>query len=545
MPYLDRWSWTAGICSTVFSFAISGFVANGEQPVAGPQASVKAQAKSKATLPPRRVMEVLEYEVGVEVGSRAFFAKSAYDGDLKAAQAVVKTIVPNLDRRYLHSTGIKFKLGKVIIHTKADEDPLRDLVLTTGGGGTAPSSLHAFRDYWNKHPEIVGTSHDLACYHVMYPPSGLAYVKSVGTSQRYATVGGRGQTSWADGTLTHEFGHSWGLLHTNASGFFYESSPRVKGGATTAGGSSNPISIMVGDRRNIGRLASDEAMKVMATRKERRSHGSVVDPGPVKPFGMRDKVVLGDTSTVIDVIDNDYDVNNDVLDVKLLDTVSHQGGRISLSESTGPGGRNEIRYQLPKSGLPNADDFFHYTVFDTTGKSDFGAVYIQSSDLIVDLQAEQYQYDFGTKTSPVEPGYTRISPETSGDVTWKGKVNAADRGRSNGVNKINQDLVFSKDARRLRHLIANGVWRVTLNMGDQDFSHDQMGVRAEGRLITNRVDSAKGQFVYVSDDGGSTSAVTFDVKVTDKRLDLTFFDRGGSDPNWVATRMSLQKMSDL
>ncbi|MBB3207770.1 hypothetical protein FHS27_003597 [Rhodopirellula rubra] len=495
-------------------------------------------------MPPDRVMDVLEFEIGVEIGSRAFFEKSAYNGDRKAAEEVVKSIVPNLERRYLHAAGIKFRIGKVIIRDNVDEDPLRDLVRETGGGRNAGNSLAAFRDYWNKHPQVVGTTHDLACYHVYYPPSGLAYVKSVGSRQRYATVGGRGKTSWADGTLAHEFGHSWGLHHTNASGFFYESSPREKQGASTAGGTLNPISIMVGNRGNVGRMASDEAMKVMSTRNERRSHGDLVVPGPVKPFGMRDEVPLDGVTTTIDVVANDYDVNNDVLDVRLLDTVSHQGAIISLSEGTGPGGRNEIKYHMPQNGLSNGEDFFHYTVFDTTGKTDFGAVYVHSRELIVDMDAGEYHYDFGTETSPVQPGYLRISPTTSGDVTWKGEVLSADRGTASGLNKINQDFVYSNKPNTLRHRIANGVYRITINMGDRDYPHDAMGVRAEGQLITRRLDSAKGQYSYVTAESDGRPG-HFDVEVTDRRLDLNFFDNGGSDPNWVITRLSIERVNDL
>ncbi|WP_404307447.1 M12 family metallo-peptidase [Neorhodopirellula lusitana] len=508
------------------------------------QPADKVISKSKATLPPERVMDVLEFEIGVEIGSRAFFEKSAYNGDLEAAKAVVQSIVPNLESRYLHAAGIKFRLGKVIIRDNADEDPLRDMVRATGGGSTAGSSLSAFRDYWNKHPELVGTTHDLACYHVYYAPSGLAYVKSVGSRQRYATVGGRGKTSWANGTLTHEFGHSWGLRHTSDTGFFYESSPRVKEGSSVAGGKPNPISIMVGNRGNVGRLASDEAMKVLSTRNERRSYGDPVIPGPVKPFGMRDEAMLEGAITTIDVIANDYDVNNDVLDVKLLDTVSQQGAMITLSKGTGPGGRNEVKYHMPKGGLPTGEDFFHYTVFDTTGKTDFGAVYVKSNQLLVDRNAGEYNYDFGTNASPVQPGYKRISPTTTGDVIWKGKVLSANRGSGSGLNKINQDFVYSDRPRTLRHPLAKGLYRITINMGDRDFPHDAMGVSAEGRLVTKGINSAKGQFSYAGADSDGQPG-HFDVKVTDGRLDLTFFDAGGSDENWVLNRLSIKRLNEL
>ncbi len=499
---------------------------------------------SKATLPPKRKMVVLEFEIGIEIGSRAFQEKSAYGGNLEKAQASANSTIPNLDARYLHATGIKHTLGKVIIRTDPSKDPLRGKVTETGGGGKARQSLAAFKNYWNQNPQIVGKSHDLAAYHTYFAPSGLAYVKSVGSSQRYATVGGRGPTSWANGTLCHEFGHSWGLKHTNDSGLFYESAPRDKKGATSAGGESRPLSIMVGNSKNIGRLASDEAEVVMATRNAKHNFGVIYNPKPTKPFGKRDAVVCNGKAVVIDVVENDYDVNNDVLDVALLDTVSHQGGRISLSKATGPGGRNEIKYVPPQAGMASGEDFFHYTVFDSTGLTDFGAVYVRSNSINVDLTATEYHYDFGTEESPVEPKFTRVTPETEGDIRWGRPVYAADRGPSREVNKVNQDFVFGDKPVVLHHKISNGIWVVTLNMGDSDFGHDRMGIAVEGRRVNKNINSPKGQFSYVSGNGKTAAPREFRVEVKDGQLDLKFFDAGGEDPHWVVNRMSLVKETE-
>ena len=186
--------------------------------VCSTQAAIK---DSTATLRPTRKMRVLEFEVGVEIGSKAFFAESAYKGNLETAKAIAQSVVTNLDARYLRGAGIKFRLGSVMIRTNAETDPLRNKVTATGTKGN--SSLAEFKNYWNSHPEEVGKTHDLAVYHVKYPPSGLSYMNSIGGKNCYATCGGNGATSWANGTVTHEFGHSWGLKHNNSSGMFYES----------------------------------------------------------------------------------------------------------------------------------------------------------------------------------------------------------------------------------------------------------------------------------------------------------------------------------
>jgi Secretion system C-terminal sorting domain/Bacterial Ig domain/Metallo-peptidase family M12 len=334
---------------------------------------------ANATLPPTRVMDVLEYEVGIEIGSRAFFASTAYNGNLASAQASAQSLTGNLNSRYLRGSGIRHKLGTVIIRTNASTDPLRDKVISTGGAANANESLAAFRDYWNNNPNEVGRNHDLAIYHVLSAPSGLAYVNAVATSSKYGTVGGNGPTSWAGGTAVHEIGHLWSLAHTDSSGIFYESKPRNNAGSTTAGGTDVFVSVMHGGGdHNIGRLATNEALRVLTARNTKRSAGVLItNPGPVPPFGVYDNVTIPSSNSAgtFDVIANDFDVNNDALDVRLLDKVSQKGGTISLSTGTGPGGRNKLKYTPPASGL-SGTDFFHYTVFDPAGGTDFGAVYV-------------------------------------------------------------------------------------------------------------------------------------------------------------------------
>jgi Secretion system C-terminal sorting domain/Bacterial Ig domain/Metallo-peptidase family M12 len=338
-----------------------------------------------ASLPPTRVMDVLEYEVGVEIGSRAFFATTAYNGNLASAQASAQSLAGNLNSRYLRGAGISHKLGTVIIRTNASTDPLRDKVISTGGAANANESLAAFRDYWNNNPNEVGRTHDLAIYHVLSAPSGLAYVNAVATNSKYGTVGGNGATSWAGGTAVHEIGHLWSLAHTESSGIFYESKPRNNAGSTTAGGTDVFVSVMHGGGdHNIGRLATNEALAVLSARNAKRSAGTLItNPGSVPPFGVYDNVTIpSSTSTAtFDVIANDFDVNNDALDIRLLDIVSQKGGTISLSTGTGPGGRNKLTYTPPASGLTGTD-FFHYTVFDPAGGTDFGAVYVNVSNTL-------------------------------------------------------------------------------------------------------------------------------------------------------------------
>lgn len=496
-----------------------------------------------ATLPPSRMIDVLEYEVGVEVGSAALlnnYPGATVQDKVNSAMVEVQKIPGNLDARYLRAAGIKHRLGTVIIRTGVDP------FTVTGGNDNA--GLAAFRDYWNnlQTNEGMAPTHDLAVYHVRSAPSGLAYVNSVGTSNRYALSASNGPSSWADGTLAHEFGHSWNLGHvpsgTSSSAAFYESRPRSNGNA--AGGEDRFISIMHGSgTHNIGRLSTGEADRVLGAKSNKTAFGDAVSPGPVAPYGWVDSAVAFGDPVIIDVIANDHDANNDVLDVQLRDTVSLQGGTISLSNETGPGGRNQIIY-TPPVGL-NGQDFFHYTVIDETGRTDWGAVYITNEGpVVIDPNQTSFNYDLGAVSSPVQDDWTKISPSTTGDISWSGPVLAVDRGEISGVNDVNRDYITAGSPITLNHKLANGVWSITMNMGDALAARDNMSVKAEGEVIDADIDAPAQTFVYVNANGNSTGApASFEVQVTDGELNI---ELGAAVlDSWVWNRLSINFVDDL
>ena len=499
----------------------------------------KDRSASTATLRPSRRIEVREYEVGVEIGSRAF--EGSYGKNEQRARSVAAGIAGNMDLRYLRGAGIKHRIGTVIIRTDPATDPLRDRVRTN-----ALSGLNAFRDYWNRNPDEVGRSHDLAVYHVKHSPSGRAYINAVGGGNRYAVSCSNGATSWADGTLVHEFGHSWNLRHNNDRPIsvysygpdnappsrFYEAKPRDNNGRSSAGGSHTYVSVMNGDgKHNIKRLSSEEALTVIAaaTGSKKRFGDVVTDLDPINPFGLMDRATTNGQPIRIDVIANDYDANNDVLDVELLDTVSHRGATISLSKGTGPGGRCEILY-TPQANT-NGSDFFHYKVYDTTGRSNFGAVYVTNEGPIrVDTSLTKFSYDLGPSNGPTQANFAALSNEVSGDISWSGDVRALDRGEKQGVNNINRDFVYSNGPATFSHKVQNGLWTVTLNMGDSNKARDNMMISAEnGTKVQRGIGGNSSEFPYAG----------FDVPVADGMLDLTFSDEGGADPEWVVNRLTL------
>lgn len=162
----------------------------------------------------------------------------------------------------------------------------------------------------------------------------------------------------------------------------------------------------------------------------------------------------------------------------------------------------------------------------------------------VDLNQNEYNYDLGTVESPVLSNWTQITPNTSGEIYWsKKRPHAIDRGPK--FNDLLRDLVYSNENTTFHHKIRNGLWQVTLTLGDAAALHDQMGVRAEGEVIAKHFTSATQEFSFINRKGDSLQPVSFDVEVRDGELNLEFFDGGGVDPNWVLNRISLKFVRDI
>jgi hypothetical protein len=128
------------------------------------------------------------------------------------------------------------------------------------------------------------------------------------------------------------------------------------------------------------------------------------------------------------------------------------------------------------------------------------------------------RFDFGTATSPVASGYTRIAGDKYNAATgygWQsGYVYTFDRGVGTDLTRdFNYTTLgtFAVD-------VPNGSYDVTVTLGDTMVAHEQMGVFLEG-LQVDSVTTAKGQIV----------AKTYRTSVGDGQLTLTLRDLGGPD----------------
>jgi hypothetical protein len=147
------------------------------------------------------------------------------------------------------------------------------------------------------------------------------------------------------------------------------------------------------------------------------------------------------------------------------------------------------------------------------------------------------KFDFGTAASPVAAGYTRVTETTafsSGGYGWTDTSSLESRDRGAPADDLLRDFVMSTTAARTFKLtIPNGSYAVTVTMGDHDYAHDNMVVKANGTTMLADVDSAVGAF----------TVRTFNVTVTGGTLALEFSDAGGNDPTWIVNALTVSSSS--
>jgi fibronectin type 3 domain-containing protein len=143
-------------------------------------------------------------------------------------------------------------------------------------------------------------------------------------------------------------------------------------------------------------------------------------------------------------------------------------------------------------------------------------------------------FDFGTASSPVESGWTRIDPGDLyhpsvgyGWTYYHWGLTSRDRGAPGNMLR---DLVSSWADRSFDVDLVNGPYTVRLWLGDNMYPHDRIDVYANNELVVNDLSIQQGSFARLS----------FDVVITDGRLNLLFVDDGGSDANWVINGLIVQ-----
>ncbi|HRF11814.1 MAG TPA: Ig-like domain-containing protein [Candidatus Accumulibacter phosphatis] len=146
--------------------------------------------------------------------------------------------------------------------------------------------------------------------------------------------------------------------------------------------------------------------------------------------------------------------------------------------------------------------------------------------------------DFGTQTSPVAPGFVPVSDSTLYDTTkgygWEAAgariVGAFDAPRT-VVTDLTRDGVVVRDATFLADL-PNGIYDVSVGLGDPAHRHDQAQVYVEGDLRGN-----------VSTAAGESVVQTYRVSVADHQLTLRLV--GNSDVAITSLHVSEVELGDF
>lgn len=435
---------------------------------------------------------------------------------------------------WLRDALVDYVLGTVIVRASAGADPYR----AAGNDAATIEALEQARSRWNDNldssllpPEAVPQSdHDLVQLMTRSAGSaaGWAYVGTVNEFSRYSVTRGGDPNFWR-GVSKHEIGHNWGLVHSHGR-------PEIQPNGLQTG--------LMWDPSPHDRLNPDETVTVLA---ERDSSG-LTDIGAftehnVRPHARRDDYRLfGPGPFVLDVLDNDYDANNDPLYIHRLEnhsTTSHPtdaGGTVTIIHGAGDRGQDVLRYEPPAS-FTGTDHFFYFAGEDIASQPKTAWAYVElvveSAEITVDTSLDQFIYDPGTTSSPVFAGATRVTPQTFGDVTWDQVVTAMDR-VGTGQNHFNRDFVQGTVPTTFRHKLGLGTWHVKVNMSDPSADLNNQYLLAEDDMIAADIDRPRGE----------NGTIGFDVFVEDGFLDLTFGDADSANPRWAVNRIAIERVGE-
>jgi fibronectin type 3 domain-containing protein len=125
---------------------------------------------------------------------------------------------------------------------------------------------------------------------------------------------------------------------------------------------------------------------------------------------------------------------------------------------------------------------------------------------------------------------TEATTYAAGGFGWIDPSGLESRDRSALADDLKRDFVtHASAARTFKVDLPNGNYSVSITMGDNDYLHDNMVVKANGATSLADVDSAAGAF----------TVSTFTVTVSGGSLALEFSDAGGADPSWVVNGLTI------
>jgi serine protease len=183
----------------------------------------------------------------------------------------------------------------------------------------------------------------------------------------------------------------------------------------------------------------------------------------------------------------------------------------------------QIRYVLEST----AEDL------GASGRDDlYGWGLIDAQAALTSVEGMGKRFDFGPSGASIEAGYVEVTESTLYSASLGfGWSDASLASRDRGApDDLRRDFVFSNANHTFSVDLANGEYEITVMVGDQSYTHDEIDVYAENIQVVDDLTAVAGAF----------QQATFWVNVTDGLLNLRFLDDGGADPNWVVNALTLQ-----
>ena len=476
----------------------------------------------------------LAFDVPYETYSTTYGSNTTAVMD-NIAELLSDTGNERLGKIWITDALIEHRLGTVVIRTDQALDPYQQAGLVNRGG-TDSGLLNEFRDIWNS--GVHGTTHDVA--HLMNRQGGgLAWVGTAGGNSSFRYSQGGGSVSSWQSFARHEIGHNWGLGHSHGGRDFFDPQGRRYG--------------IMWDDAVRDRMTPLEQQSVVNRRNAVASTLNSVGAytaANIKPYAKWDTYNLNSPDAVIlDVLANDHDANNDPIYIRGVGEatastfVSPAGSTVEIVHGGGSQGQDVLRY----TPAPNAtsDTFFYYVGEvgqNGSSLSNWGVIEITNPNagVTVDLDQDFYAYDFGTSSSPVADNFIPITPQISGEINWSRPVSSRNIGSSSGFSTLYRDYVYGMAPTTFEHKIQNGIWEVSVNMGDSN-AHQNIGLRAEGQLISDDIDFQASQIVAVDEQGASIFRRSFDVRVEDGSLSLELFV-SSPGTEWLINSLTLESV---
>ena len=313
---------------------------------------------SVPTLPGGAGSDIYVAEVGADTDSQYVAAV----GGVAATLEILEYSVLATNQIYLRDVGITHLLARVLIRADAASDPYP----------TGMSGGEVFNEVARQWGTVLPSgSQDMVMFATTRGGGGgLGSLGAVG-SNAITTNAPVDDDGFEEGDISvvwrHEAGHNWNVNH-------------FVGGVTEGPDAIGPEGKTVMSGNSLSKLSVSEAAIILAFKSsvldKLESLGSFGLPLP--PRAATDRFYyVGGVSDTIDVMSNDHDGNGESFSLHSFDASSTLGGSLTLSEGSGPGGRDEIRYSPPTGGLNGATDDFSYRIVDSSGQQGLARVTIR------------------------------------------------------------------------------------------------------------------------------------------------------------------------